>query len=107
MTRMKFVQGKQEDREEFSGRLAGFPHPDGRYNGHTTIENGQTWHYIEAEDGNDCETQDFPLEVIHLHYPSHLELQVHNTSGALILAVVELPKYWWKAEASHVHHLPQ
>ena len=82
-------------REEYSARLAGFPHPDGHYNGEYRTENGRTWFYIAADNGMDYETEDAPEVVIVLgDGAAHEERIVKDFAGRVIYAVSNIPPYW-------------
>lgn len=82
---------------EYSARLAGFPHPDGQYSGEYRTEDGHTWFYIAADNGMDYETQDAPEEVIVLGGTvAHDERVVKDVAGTVLYAVSIIPPYWWK-----------
>ena len=81
---------------EYSARLAGFPHPDGQYNGEYRTEDGHTWFYIAAANGMDYETEDAPEHIHVLCGMVHDEHRVKDLSGVVIFAVSSIPPYWWK-----------
>ncbi len=84
-------------RDEYSARLAGFPHPDGQYNGEYRTEDGHTWFYIAADNGMDYETEDAPEVLIVLNGGvAHDEQRVKDFAGTIIFWVTFIPPYWVK-----------
>ena len=86
------------EKEVYSGRLKGFPHPDGVYTGYYLVdENGlSTWYMVDIGDGYNIEVEDSPQIMITIpdNGPVHDERCVFGTTGAILYACSDIPKYW-------------
>jgi hypothetical protein len=80
---------------DYSARLAGWPHYDGTYTGEITTDNGQEWYRLVTASGDEYDTTDKPVEVISMGCgPIYTEQQVKNDSGTIVFAVAIIPQYW-------------